>query len=57
MDEDAKPPETPPNSPRPQTRTVSSQELLGGAKEVLITHGDETYRLRLTRNGKLILHK
>lgn len=34
-----------------------SKELLGGSREVLITHDEETYRLRLTRNGKLILTK
>jgi len=37
--------------------TLSSAELLRGQREVLIHHGEETYRLRLTRNGKLILHK
>jgi len=31
--------------------------LFRGRQEVLIAHGDETYRLRLTRNGKLILTK
>lgn len=38
-------------------RQWSSQELFGMAREVLITHGDDVYRLRKTRNGKLILHK
>jgi hemin uptake protein HemP len=36
---------------------VLSEELLAGKSEVLIRHGDEIYRLRLTRNGKLILQK
>jgi len=36
---------------------VSSQELLGGRSELLIEHQDELYRLRITRAGKLILHK
>jgi hemin uptake protein HemP len=31
--------------------------LLRGRREVLIAHCDEVYRLRLTRNGKLILTK
>lgn len=31
--------------------------LFRGRQEILIAHGDETYRLRLTRNGKLILTK
>ena len=35
----------------------TSDELLQGQHEVLIRHGAETYRLRLTRQGKLILHK
>jgi len=38
-------------------RPVRSEELLHGQREVLIAHGDEIYRLRLTRNGKLILTK
>jgi len=38
-------------------RVFSSQDLLQGCREVLIVHGEETYRLRLTRNDKLILHK
>lgn len=37
--------------------TLRSSDLLQGQREVLIIHGNETYRLRLTRNGKLILHK
>jgi hemin uptake protein HemP len=38
-------------------RTIRSEELLKGTREVLIQHADEVYRLRLTRNGKLILQK
>lgn len=34
-----------------------SEEILHGEREVLIQHGQETYRLRLTRAGKLILYK
>jgi hemin uptake protein HemP len=34
-----------------------SEELLGERTEVLIQHGNETYRLRRTRQGKLILYK
>ncbi|HUY92101.1 MAG TPA: hemin uptake protein HemP [Pirellulales bacterium] len=41
----------------PPLRTVQSQDLLQGQVEVLIAHGGETYRLRLTRSGKLILQK
>lgn len=38
-------------------RTLDSSQLLLGENEVLIRHGDDYYRLRLTRNGKLILQK
>ena len=34
-----------------------SEELLGERKEVFILHNGETYRLRQTRQGKLILYK
>lgn len=35
----------------------SSRELLRGARAVLIRHGEQVYRLRHTRNDKLILTK
>jgi hemin uptake protein HemP len=38
-------------------RTIASSDLLQGAREVLIQHDEKTYRLRVTRNGKLILVK
>lgn len=41
----------------PGPRVVSSTELLNGAKEIIIRHVGEDYRLRLTRAGKLILNK
>ena len=34
-----------------------SRELMRGTREVLIRHGDQVYRLRHTRNDKLILVK
>ena len=34
-----------------------SEDLLQGRRELLIQHGDEQYRLRLTRMNKLILTK
>ncbi|MCA9145537.1 MAG: hemin uptake protein HemP [Planctomycetales bacterium] len=40
-----------------EPRVLNSQDLLQGAKEVLISHHGEIYRLRETRNGKLILGK
>ncbi|QNN71488.1 hemin uptake protein HemP [Thermomonas carbonis] len=39
------------------TPTVESRSLLKGCNEVLIHHGNEVYRLRHTRNDKLILTK
>jgi hemin uptake protein HemP len=38
-------------------RTVSSETLLQGRSHVSITHNGETYQLRATRLGKLILTK
>lgn len=38
-------------------RAWRSEELFGSEVEVLIAHGDQLYRLRRTRNGKLILCK
>ena len=38
-------------------RRVASENLLGGVRELEIEHGDEVYRLRDTRNGKLSLTK
>jgi hemin uptake protein HemP len=57
MNDEAKDQAKNPTQSANQPRTLKSHELLQGAKEVLIAHGEETYRLRLTRNGKLILHK
>jgi hemin uptake protein HemP len=34
-----------------------SEQLLGSHVEVLIVHNNEVYRLRRTRQGKLILYK
>ncbi len=41
----------------PEPHPLISHELLNGRREVQIKHGDEVYRLRLTRGGKLILTK
>ena len=38
-------------------RRTTSRELFGEARLVLIEHEGETYALRLTRLGKLILTK
>jgi hemin uptake protein HemP len=46
---------TPAHGPQgPQWR---SEDLLAGKDEALISHGDQTYRLRRTGTGKLILTK
>jgi len=37
--------------------TLKSTDLFQGGKEVVIRHGDDEYRLRITRAGKLILTK
>ena len=46
-------------APRPNvvTGVLDSAALLGNRNEVEITHQGETYRLRRTRQGKLILTK
>ncbi|MCM2308253.1 MAG: hemin uptake protein HemP [Sulfuritalea sp.] len=57
--------ETPPASLRPELprssaearRPLDSAVLLGAKGEVEIAHQGETYRLRRTRQGKLILTK
>lgn len=38
-------------------RRITSAELFGGAREVVIEHDAEAYRLRWTSKGKLILTK
>jgi len=38
-------------------RIVSSVTLLAGRRELIIQHGTEQYRLRLTASNKLILVK
>lgn len=43
--------------PAEPARSIDSQALLAGHREVLIRHGTEVYRLRLTSNNKLILMK
>jgi hemin uptake protein HemP len=38
-------------------RLVRSTDLFGAATEIGIVHAGEVYRLRITRQGKLILNK
>lgn len=52
-----------PRSAEPLPRTLglpcidSASLFRAGQPEVLIRHGDQLYRLRLTRQGKLLLQK
>jgi hemin uptake protein HemP len=43
------------NSSRPSV--IHTVQLFGAAREVIIKHGEEEYRLRITRADKLILTK
>ncbi len=47
---------TPARNPKARAR-LTSAELLGQSREVIIEHGGDEYRLRLTSQGKLILTK
>jgi hemin uptake protein HemP len=38
-------------------REINSDEIFHGTKTVVITHDGVQYRLLVTRNNKLILHK
>jgi hemin uptake protein HemP len=38
-------------------RTISSSTLFAGDQEIGIDHGGSLYRLKITRQGKLILNK
>ncbi len=46
-----------PVTERPDGRMIDSADLFQGAREMLIRHRGETYRLRLTGANKLILVK
>ncbi|MEM7443544.1 MAG: hemin uptake protein HemP [Pseudomonadota bacterium] len=48
--------ESQPDVPR-LSRTLNSSDLLAGRREIIIDHDGELYRLRHTKNGKLILNK
>ena len=41
----------------PSQRGIPADLLFRGRQEILIDHSGEIYRLRITRNGKLILTK
>ena len=41
--------------PRAAPRRMTSHELFGAAREIVIAHDGRNYQLRITQNGKLIL--
>lgn len=41
----------------PQEVVVSFEELAGGRAEISIDHEGQRYRLRATKNGRLLLNK
>ena len=43
--------------PEPPPRRLKVAELLEGAREAILEHSGQDYRLRITTNGKLILTK
>jgi hemin uptake protein HemP len=58
MQAPSSPPGTRPDTPETaEPRIVSSDELLAGRRQLIIQHGDERYRLLVTRSNKLILTK
>jgi hemin uptake protein HemP len=44
-----------PTAHRGRDLRVTSSELLGSQRELVIVHAGREYRLRVTQNGKLIL--
>lgn len=42
---------------RASARRIDARALLGEAREIVIMHREQDYRLRVTSNGKLILTK
>ena len=51
------PPATAAKSPAGVQPVFTTEELFGSAIEIGIAHHGETYRLRITRQGKLVLNK
>ena len=39
------------------SKVIDSSDLFAGLKELVIRHGDQEYRLRITKQDKLILTK
>jgi hemin uptake protein HemP len=47
----------PQQQPAAHVRTIESAEIFRGQSEIVIRHENFTYRLKITRQGKLILNK
>ncbi len=45
------------SKPASVTRAITSEVLFAGKRELLIQHAGDSYRLRITNQGKLILTK
>jgi Hemin uptake protein len=45
------------NGQEPAVRTINSEELFRGTAEIAIKHAGAFYRLKITKQGKLILNK
>lgn len=56
-DRTAAPSARPGSRPSPTRVPLDSTALLAGGAELLIRHGQEIYRLRVTRQNRLILTK
>jgi hemin uptake protein HemP len=46
-----------PSAAAKDSPSIDSRDLLRGAREIVIVHGEQEYRLRHTQNDKLILTK
>ena len=57
MSDPPPPPARPVDAAPRYPERVTSRELLGGRRRLIIEHEGETYSLTLTRRGKLILTK
>ncbi|WP_127144511.1 hemin uptake protein HemP [Pelagibacterium montanilacus] len=58
MTNTARPDDRPLSRPEPdRSGVIPSHKLFGQAREVAIDHDGTVYRLRITRQGKLILNK
>ena len=57
MERDKTPPSVDRSTQQSNQRNFDSHELFGNEKEIVISHEDVRYMLRITSNNKLILTK